>query len=109
MEIKKWLLGSMCAASFVAGFAATLEFARILGQHEAQPQYTVRMTLERHSSSSPAPSAPASFDMDLAVKNYYFEHTSDFAPLPFPPRERAAAFRQIENQIRQKFVTAEKS
>jgi hypothetical protein len=108
MEIKKWLPGLMCAASFVAGFAATVQVGKAV-QREAQPQYTVTMIIERSSSSGPAQSAPASSDIDLAVKNYYFEHTSDFAPLPYSPRERAAAFRQIDSQIRQKFGLTQKS
>ena len=111
MEITKWLPGFICAASLAACGAMSLQLARGAAQREAQPQFPVTMSFEKPSYFAPVRSqfVSASSDIDLAVKRYYFDHTSDFAPLPYSPRERAAAFHQIENQIRQKLGITQKS
>jgi hypothetical protein len=111
MEIKKWLPGLICAALLAAGGATSLEIARGAVQREVSQslQITATMPSAARSSSSPAASAPASSDIDLIVKQYFFNHVSEFAPLPASPMERAKAMRQIEATIRQKLGVAQKS
>src|SRR5579872_3968164 len=106
MEIKKWLPGLICAVSLAACGAMSLQLARGAAQREAQLQSTLTISA-KPSCSAPAPSA--SFDIDATVKRYYFDHVSEFAPLPASMSERAAAFRQIESQIRQKLGISQKS
>lgn len=104
MEITKWLPGLICAALLAAGGATSLQIARGAAQRELlqQPSISTTTTSAKPSCSAPVASPSASSDIDLAVKRYYFEHTSDFAPLPASPSERAEAFRQIKNTILQK-------
>ncbi|HLX70125.1 MAG TPA: hypothetical protein VKV04_10915 [Verrucomicrobiae bacterium] len=107
MEITKWLPGLVCAASLAVCGAMSLRLAHGAARREALPQSTAIMTSEKLSCSAPAPSV--SSDIDATVKRYYFDHMSEFAPLPASPMERTAAFRQIENQIRQKLGISQKS
>ena len=109
MEFKKWLPGLICAVSLAACGAMSLQLAHGAAQREAQPQSTAITISTKPSCSVPAPSASASSDIDATVKRYYFDHLSEFGPLPASPIERAAAFRKIESQIRQKLGIAQKS
>lgn len=109
MEITKWLPGLLCAASLAACGVMSSQLARGAAQREAQLQYTATPISARPSCSAPAPSGPASLDIDTTVKRYYFDHVSEFAPLPASTAARAVAFRQIENQIRQKLGFTKKS
>lgn len=109
MEIKKWMPGLICAALLAAGGAMSLQMARAAAQREALPQSTATTISANPSCSVPAPSASVLSDTDVIVKRYYFEHVSEFAPLPASLNERAAAFRQIESQIRQKLGITQKS
>lgn len=104
MQTTKWLPGLICASLLAAGGAASLQIARGVAQREALPQLSITTTTASRKASSSAQSAskPASSDIDLIVKRYYFDHTSEFAPLPSSPRERAEAFRQIKSTILQK-------
>lgn len=101
MEITKWLPGSICAALLAVSGVTSLQLARGAAQREALQSRAIVIS-EKPLCSVPAPSAPASADIDATVKRYYFEHLSEFAPLPASPSARAAAFRQLESQIRQK-------
>jgi hypothetical protein len=111
MEIKKWLPGLICAASLAVGGATSLQMARGAAQHEAlqQPSTAATTAFAKPSCSAPARSASASSDIDLMIKHYYFDHASQFAPVPATPCERAEALRQIESEIRQKMALAKKS
>lgn len=113
MENEKWLLGLICAASLIGGFATSLEIARGVGLKEPSPSPAIIVTITHEQPSyyncSLAASKPASCELDPSVIRYYFEHSSEFAPLPHSPRERAAALRQIESAIRQKLALEQKS
>ena len=111
MENEKWLLGLICAASLIGGFATSLEIAHGAGlKGPSQPQaITVTITCERPSFYNLAESKPVSCEADPSVVRYYFEHSSEFAPLPHSPRERAQAFRQIACEIRQRLALEQKS
>jgi hypothetical protein len=109
MEITKWLPGSICAALLAVSGATSLQLARGAAQREAQLQSTTITISEKPLCSNLAPSAPVSSDIDATVKRYYFDHISEFAPLPASPMQRVAAFRQIESQIRQKLGILRKS
>jgi len=109
MEFKKWLPGLICAVSLAACGAMSLQLARGAAQREAQPQSTAITISAKPSFSAPAPSVSGSSGIDATVKRYYFDHVSEFAPLPASPIERAAAFRQIESQIQQKLGISQKS
>lgn len=111
MEIEKCLLGLVGAASLVCGFATSWAIARGVTQNELSqpPAITATITHDQSSSSSLAGPKLASSDPDLAVKRYYFDHLSEFAPLPQSARERAEALHQIEDTIRQKLAAEKRS
>lgn len=113
MENDKWLLGLICAAALIGGLATSLEIARGAGLKELSPSpaITAKITREQPSyyNCSPAGSKPVLCELGPKVTRYYFEHCSEFTPLPHSPRERAAALRQIESVIKQKLASGQKS
>lgn len=113
MENDKWLLGLICAASLIGGFATSLEIVRGAGLKEPSPSpaITARITHEQPSyyDYSRAECKPASCELDPSIIRYYFEHSAEFAPLPHSPHQRAEALRQIETVIKQKVALEQKS
>jgi hypothetical protein len=78
-------------------------------QQDPQPVAATPVIAETPSSFQIAEVRPASVISNPAIARYYFEHVSEFAPLPHSPRERAKALQQIEATIQQKLGASRQS
>jgi len=103
MENQKWLRGLIYAVSLVSACTASFEAAREAAQRSVSQQPAILTTTVPEPPTFFAPVAfrPASSDIDLAVKQYYFIHASEFVPQSHSPSEQAKALRFVQDTLRQ--------
>ncbi len=103
MENQKWLRGLIYAVSLVSVCTASFEAARKVGERAVsqQPAIITTTVSEQPTYFAPVTFKPASSDFDLTVKQYYFNHASEFVPQSHSPGEQAKALRFIQDTLRQ--------